>query len=812
MRTIDRYGTELRHAARRLRARPVRGGIGVLTLALGIAASTAAFSAVKAVLLEPLPVTDQERLVVLWQRSEARSFDHVPFLPASLGPLSEMQGPLAGVAAVGTIGATPASAEGPEGPFSIQHARVAGDFFGVLGARAERGRLLDADDDRFGTAPVAVVSHDYWASRMGAREGAVGSTLRIGPVSLEIVGVAPPELDYPRGAEVWVPLSALDPDGAGPTLDRYELDVVARLAPGFELDDATGAIDRLFAENVELSTLAADLRTTGVGFADLLVGDLRPMLLATLCAGLLLLLVAVANASLLFLAGGLRSGRELAIRRALGAGRVHALAPMAADGALQVVLGVGGGIGLAALSVAVLLPLAPPDFARFASIELDVWSLAFAAGLGVLALVASTGLAGMLLVRRDPAVLLGSAFGARPEGVVLRRIVAAVQVALAVTAAVAALLLAENVRDLERLDRGFEPDGLFVVSLRTPFDFFEAPAGYRDALQEVSRTLAGRAGFGGVSPTFSAPLLERGGIDFVPRLEDQAPEDAAGNPYLGFDAVLPEYFAVAGTELRAGRLFGAMDGPDDEPVVIVNEAAAAALWPGEAALGRRVFMGGLSREEWRTVVGVVENHRFRTFPEARPALWVPLAQYDRLAPARLLVRASPAAGPIRGAVQGAFEAAWPGVRVLSVQAMSDVMQGPLRRPRFAAATLLSLALVTVLLAGLGVQGVLAVIVAERRRDLGIRIALGARATHVGRHLARHLAWIGLLGSALGAMASAWGVGLVGTLLYAGAPPVDRIVAGVCIAAALLVVVSAVVPLARAIRTDPVLALRAESSV
>ncbi len=809
MQFLDQFRTELRRGWSRAARSPFRSAAGALTLSLGIGASTLAFSAVRAVLLEPLPVADQQRLVVMWQRSEARDFDRVPFLPAALPRVGRIGGPLEAVAAVSTIGATPTTADGPDGPLSIEHTRVAGDFFGVLGVVPALGRMLDSADDGVGAIPVGVVSHDFWTAALGGRADAVGTSIRVADVSFEIVGVAPPDFDYPRGTELWVTLGGTDPDGAGPIGERAELDVVARLSPGATLADAAAAIDALFAADAELALLAADLRATGVGLVDVVVGDTRPVLLVTLAAGLVLLGVAIANATLLFLAGGLRAGRELAVRRALGAGRASAVAPLLADATVQAGLGVVGGVLLAAIGLGVLIPLAPADFARFSTIDLDVRSLAFAGALGSAALTLSAGLAGVWLSRHSPATVLGGARGTSEGGVVLRRVIAGTQVALAVTAAVAALLLVDNVRTLERLDRGFEPEGLYLVSFRQPFDFFSAPPEFGEVLRTVSQGLAARPGIEGASPTFNVPLVLRGGIDFAARVDDQTPEEAQGNPYVGFDAVLPTYFDVAGTELLEGRHFGAQDGPDDDPVAIVNAAAARALWPDGSPLGRRIYMGGLSRNEWRTVVGVVEDHRFRTFPGVHPSVWLPLAQFDRFAPSRILVRAGPAAGSIGSAVDEEFAAAYPGVDVIRVQALEEVMRGPLRRPRFAAATLLALSLVTLLLAGLGVHNVLAVIVAERRRDLGIRVALGARALDLGRHLARHLLWIGLGGALAGAWVSVWGVRLVESLLFAGAPGRGSIIAGVLVTTCVLVVVAGILPLRRAAGVDPAGALRTE---
>lgn len=782
--------------------------MGITTLALGIGASTVTFSAVRAVLLEPLPVTEQDELVLLWQRSVGRNFDHVPFLPSALDAVQVVEDPFTAVAAVPINGAVVTPGRGPDGSFSIAHARIGGDFFGVLGVNPALGRVLNAADDAIGAAPMVVLSHGYWSQNLGGREDVLGTTLEISRVPFTVVGVAPPEFDYPRGTEAWVTLRGSFPDWETNPATRYELDLIARMRPGFALDDATAAMDRLFAEQADLSALAADLETVGLPFTEAVMGDLRPILLTTLAAGMVLLLVAVANATLLFLAGGARSLRESAMRRALGASGARVVQPLAADAALQAAMGVLGGVLLGRLALAVLVPLAPSDFVRFDTIRLDAGSVLFGGALGLLALGASAGIAGVWLARRDPATLLRGGAGAATTGATFRRGIASAQVALAVVAAVGASLLWQTVRNLEALDRGFEPEGLHVVSVSLPFGFFDVPQGYQTVLESVADGLGTRPGIHGASPSFSAPLLERGGIDFAPRIDGQTAEEARNNPYVGFDAVIPRYFTVAGTAVRQGRGIEASDGPDDQPVVVVNEAAARALWPGESALGRQIFMGGLSREENRTVVGVVEDHRFRTFPQAHPSVYVPLAQYGRLAPNRFLVRADPGVA-LRDAVEAEFAAVVGGVEVVTIESMSEVMRRPLRRPRFAASSLLAMALVTVLLAALGVHGVLSVIVAERRRDLGVRMALGARALDVASHMARHLLWIGGIGGVLGALISIWTTDLLAALLYDLEPGAVGMIAVVVVASLALALASGVAPTLRATRTDPASTLRSE---
>jgi putative ABC transport system permease protein len=804
---MEAWMGELRLAVRRFRTRPGRALVGVLTLALGIAASTASYSVVQAVLLEPLPVESQEELVVLWQRSRARDFDHVPFLPAGLEAVSATEGIFRDVAAFETVGARPALAEGPDGTFAIDHVRVGGDFFGVLGTRPALGRLLEGDDDRVGAAPTAVISHDYWIQAEGGDPNVLGSTLRYDGISYTVVGVAPPGFDVPRGTDVWATLRGSFPEwGVEPPIG-IELDLVGRLADGMTLESASVALDRLLYDDPYLRPVRGDLEVVGVAFEELVVGSLDSVLKTALAAALVLLTVAIANATLLLLAGGSRIVREMALRRALGASGRRAMNPLMADAALQAVLAVVLGVALARLAIGGLIPLAPEEFARFDEVLLDGRAVAFAAVLGVVAMLGSAALAGVWLARGEPRDMLVAGARTTRGGQSLRPTIAGAQVAFAVLTAVGAALLHQTVANLDALDRGFEADGLYVVTLNLPFSFFEPPDGYRTALEEVSAGLAARPGIVAASPTINAPLSVRGGIDFVPMLEGQSQEDARSNPFIGFDAVSPQYFDVAGTRVLEGRGLGPEDGSDDAPTLVVNEAAARLLWPGESAIGQRVFMGGLSRAEWRTVVGIVENHRFRSFPEVRPAAYLPLAQFERFAPSRLVVRAIPGTGSVRALVRAEFASAYPGVDVLTVESMSDVVRRPLLRPRFAASVLLSFASVTLLLAALGIHGVFSVLVQERTWELGVRKALGAEAWDLFNFVAARVVTVGGVGATVGALLSIWASGLIESLFYGVSAGDPRTVASVLVGVVVFGMAAAAVPTLQAVRTDPVECLR-----
>lgn len=800
--------SELSLALRRFRRRPGRALVGVATLSLGIAASTASFSAVRAVLLEPLPVADQDELVVLWGRNEARDFAHVPFLPAAFDAVAASQGAFSGVAAFLTVGALPALADGLEGSFAIQHARVGGDFFGVLGARPAVGRLLTAADDRVGADPVAVVSHDYWVRRAGADPALVGTTLRYGRNSFTIVGVAGPGFDIPQGTEAWATVRGSYPDWAEEAPPNLEMDLIARLAPGVTLGAALTSTDAVIARSPDLPEITRGMRTVGVRLTEFVIGSLDPVLRATLGAAILLLVVATANSTLLFLTGGARSAREIALRRALGARRLGVVVPLLMDAGLVAGMGVGVGIALAWVALKALLPLAPADFARFDEISLNWWAVAFAASLGASAMLASSVMAGAWLARGEPRDVLaagGRTFSGGGERI--RRTIASAQVALAVVAAVGAGLVGRTVSNLVSLDRGFDPEGLYIANLTLPFPF-EVSEGYVAGLEELSAGIASRPGVLGATVTISAPLSERAGIDFVPRLEGQAPAQAEANPYVGLDMVLPGYFEVAGTDVVEGRTIGDEDRAGSPLTVVVNEAAARALWPGQRAVGQRMYLGPIgAEEEPRTVVGVVENHRYRTFPEARPAVYVPLRQFWSFPPTRLLVRADGSVGSIRDLVSEELSGAMPGVRVLTIESMADVMRGPMLRPRFAAAVLLVFALVTLALACLGVYGVFSVLVHERTRELGIRRALGAQAQHLIGFVTMRVLVVGLAGGVGGIVVSLWAGRLLESVLY-GVEVGDPGVLGAAVVGSLLLgCVAGAAPAMQAVRTDPVESLR-----
>lgn len=797
---------ELRLALRRLRRRPVRGAVTALTLAIGIGATVAAFAAVDGVLLRDLPVERQDELVVVWHLNPERGSLEIPFAPASYDAVVRGTGSLAEAAGFTGWGAVPMLVEAAGDSYALNWVRVAGDFFGVLGADAAVGRLLTAADDDVGAVPAVVLSYSAWRNRYGADPALVGSTLLIGGVSYTVVGISQEGFDFPRGVDVWVPLRIDYADES--TL--HELHVLGRMASG--ADRAAVAADvteSLTVGRGEGWQFWADLSPIVRGFEERVVGSVRPILRAGLAAALLLFLAAAANAALFLLSGGRAAANDLAVRRALGAERPQLVGRLLADSGLVCALGVTGGLTLAWLALRFLIPLVPPELGPLDSVDLDWRAGAFAASVGLAAALLTGSVAGVVLSRPDIRTFLAAGGrGHTGGGATFQRAVAGVQVALTVVSAVGAGLLARTVVALDRLDPGLATADMTVVTLSAPYGFFDVPETYFAALEDVVRGLEARPGIIAVRPTLGPPLQQR--LEVVLIAEGQDEDTFQENPYVAVDAILPGHFRALGIPLLAGRALTELDNrPEADPVVVVDEVLAGALWPGEDPLGKRI--NGFGYEEtWFTVVGVAAGTRYRELLEAHPRAYYPLRRLGNSPPSALLVRASPAASAsIGNLVREAFARADPRVRVMDTQRLSTVLRGPTAARRFAASVFTSFAVATLLLAALGVYGVFTVSVQERTREMGVRRALGAQQARIVRLVLAGILKVAAAGAAGGILVSIWASRLVESLLFGVAPIDPRTFVAVVAGSVVMALAAGLAPAWRASSVDPAVSLRAE---
>jgi hypothetical protein len=377
-------------------------------------------------------------------------------------------------------------------------------------------------------------------------------------------------------------------------------------------------------------------------------------------------------------------------------------------------------------------------------------------------------------------------------------------VALAAVSAVGAVLLLRTVDALNRLDPGLSVDDMTAVSLRVPYTWLEVPQSYLDALDQVVRDLEARPGIRAVRPTLGPPLEQR--LEVVLAAEDQEADEVSENPFVAVDAVLPGHFEAMGIPLLAGRgINGADDRPEADPVVVIDEVLANALWPGEDPLGKRINGFG-QFDTWFTIVGVAAATRYRELLEPHPRAYYPLKRLGNSPPATLLVRAEEGV-PVLDLVRESLGRTDPRVRAIDAQRMTDALRQPTVGRRFAASVLSMFAVGTLLLAALGVYGVFTILVQERTNEFGVRRALGAQRRHLARLVAVSSLQLAAVGATAGLVIGVWASRFIKSLLFGVVPP-DPVTLMVVFAGSLALALAAgAVPALRASSTEPAVALR-----
>ena len=800
----------LRVGVRSLGRAPGFALIATLTLALGIGLSTAVFTVADALLLRRLPVREQERLVVLTGQARDRGIDEYPLGLAGAREFARGSRSLARVAFYGYEGAVAKPVRDGGELTRLRRSLVSGDFFAVLGAEPVLGRTLYAEDDVRGAAPVLVLSHRAWRERFGGAPDVLGRRVFMHEdgVAYTIVGVMPRGLDYPRGTDVWAALAPAVPEQN----EQYvALNLLGRLAPGAAPERARDELTAYFRRE-GAPPPQPDLGGSARPLAELVVGDTRPAVLVFAAASALLLLITCINVANLLLVRGLGRVREVAVRSALGASRGQVVAQLLTEHALLAVAGGAAGLLLAAGAVRVFVALAPAGLPRLDEIQLDPTALAVAVGI--------TGIA-MLLFALAPAVATARVelpqvlrSGARQSaGRRSRRVTEALvvgQVALALVVLSAAGLLARSFVRLERAELSFNPSRLLVGELALRYDRYDTPAKQRAMLERLLTELEGVPGVRAVSPVVAVPFSGTHGWDGRPAAEGQTPAQASANPLLNMELVAPNYFGTFGIPVLRGRGFTADDREGAPSVVVVSQSTARHYWPGDDPIGKRLLMGPPSAQQRLTVVGVVPDTRYRDLREARASIYFPLRQsFFPFVPTTLAIRTSAAPGAVVPALERVIGETAPGVALASTAPFESFLDGPLAQPRLNALLLAVFAAAAVVLAAVGLFGVMATMVRQRTRELGVRMALGATAADVGRLVLRRGMVLAAAGTALGLLGALAANRVLAAMLFEVSPTDAPTLAAV---AALLLGVAALaslVPARSSTRIEPVVALRAE---
>jgi putative ABC transport system permease protein len=678
------------------------------------------------------------------------------------------------------------------------------------------GRTLLPSDDVPGAEPVIVISHGLWARHFGSDPGAVGHTFDWSGKRFRVVGVLPRGFEYPKGAEVWVPVlvefpATLEAEASSASIMVFDL--VGRLRAGAGIQEARAEFDTFLREgDPQRPPELREMRPVVTTLSDLVVGDARARLwIAAGAVGLLLLIACVNVANLLLIRGTART-EELAIRSALGAGKRRLFRQLLTEsGVLALVAGVVG-ILVAFAMVRGLVVLAPPDLPRREVIGVDAGVLLFALAATCVAALVSGLLPAVLAAKGELGGWLRggarTASGGR-SAQLLRQALVIGQVSLAIIVVVGAGLLVRSLVALQNVEMGFDDERLVVV--QTEFSASPPERARQIAIQEemVERVRA----IPGVAYAASLPRLPfsgQGGWSAMFTAEGQDSALQAANPWVNFEVVGHGYFETLRMPLLAGRAFNEQDREDAAPVAIVTQSVARHAWPGMSPVGRRIKLGPADGPgEWLTVVGVVGEARFRDLMEPWPSIYLPIRQFAGPVPMSLAVRTLGDPGAVIPQLRLALEEAHPELMLVGGGPMSQLLAAPLARPRFSAFLLGAFATITLLLAAVGLYAVMAATVRQRTREIGIRLALGATAQGVQRRVMGQGVRLALLGSAIGVAGALMGARLLGSLLF-GVDTHDP--ATFAAVAALLLVTAALacyIPARRASRVDPVIALKAE---
>ena len=795
--------TSVRHALRGLRRTPGFVAVAIVTLGLGIGLATAVFTVAETLLLRRLPVQDQDRLLVLWGEARDQAFTYPLGLDDAL-EFARRPRSLEQIAFFSYYGAAPKPIHDGDQIRNLSRALVSGTFFEVLGTRPLLGRALQAADDVQGAAPVMVLSYRAWQQRFGGDAQVLGRRVLTydDGVAYTIVGVMPQGLDFPRGTDFWAPVV--------PSTAPKELYLIGRLAPGAT---GTSAMDELttFFRRAEASPWQRGLRGAGQPLPRLILGDTRPALIVFAAAAGLLLLITCINVANLLLVRGLGRVREIAVRSALGAGRLQVIGQLLTENALLAIAGGGLGIAVAYVAIRLFVAVAPAGVPRLDEIALNTTALAGALGITGIAMLVF-GLAPAIIASRvqiDQALRSDARQSASRRSRLGVDALVAGQVALALIVLSAAGLIARSLIKLERAELSFEPSRLLIGELTLRYDAYDDPTKQRAMLERLVSRLQPIPGVRAVSPVVAVPFSGAGGWDGKPAAEGQSAEEAAANPMLNMEVVAPAYFETFGIPVIRGRRFTDQDREGGPAVVMVSQSAARHYWPGEDPVGKRLTMG--PDLEWTgTVVGVVPDTRYRDLRNARPSIYFPLRQsFFPYVPMTLAIRTNGPPAELVAAIRRAIGESEPGVALASAAPFETFLAGPLAQPRLNALLLALFAAAAVTLAAVGLFGAVAAMVRQRTRELGVRMALGATTGDLRRMVLRRGLTITTLGSALGLLGALLANRLLSAMLYEVAPTdvaTFTAVTGLLLGVATLAIL---IPARAITRIDPVIVLRAE---
>jgi len=802
---------DLRYGLRMLAKNPGFAAVAVIALALGIGANSAIFSVVNTVLLRPLPYKNPERLVMVWEENSKQGFPRDTPSPANFIDWRDQNHVFESMAAIVEASFNLTGAGDPE---RIDGHGVSAGLFSLLGVEPQLGRAFRSEEDKPGGSHVVIISYGLWQRRFGSDPGIIGNPINLNGKSFIVVGVMPRTFQFPtRKDQLWVPL-AFDAKEAGQRGSHY-LEVIARIKPGVTLQQA----------QAEMTTIATRLQqqypetNTSIGAVvtplhEQVVGDIKPALLVLLGAVAFVLLIACANVANLLLARAAVRQKEIALRLALGAGRARLIRQFLTESVLLAALGGGIGLLLAVVGLSVLKRFIPPNISQAQAITIDAKVLIFTVLVSILTglifgLAPATHAANFNL--NDTLKESGRDSAAGSRGNRIRGLLVISEVAVSFILLIGAGLLINSFLHLRNVDPGFRAERALTMKIVLPEPRYADKEQRGVFYRELIRRVETLPGVSSAAVATNLPLTESGNSVGV-SIEGHADPAPDRVPIVITRIISPRYFETMGIPLLKGRAFTEEDKSESESpsVIVVSETTARSFWPGEDALGKHIKVGSPSNNDnkWLTVIGVVKDVRqFELVVEPKPQMYLPFTQANFFEPRALVVKTNLEPLSLAATVRKTVWEIDKDQPVSDIASMEHIVSESVARQRFSMLLLGIFAGLALVLAAVGIYGVMSYSVAQRTHEIGIRMALGAQKKDVLKLTIGQGLKLVLIGVAIGLGAAFILTRVIASLLF-GVSATDPItfvaISLVLIGVAML---ASLIPALRAMKVDPMFALR-----
>lgn len=796
----------------------------VLTIAIGIGASVAVFSVVNAILLKPLPYTDSERIVIPWRLAPAGvnlGYDELPWHMRSFSLLLRDSKSFQDL---GAFKSDSFNLTGSGDPALLEGLRASAGFFPALGVAPALGRTFTPDEDRPGHEYVVVLSHQVWQDRFDRDEGILGRAVNLNGYPYTVIGVMPPGFVFPRAEEmpggfnfskeahIWVPLALPE---APPPNAVEDLAIIGRLKPGVTIDQAQKEMDVFTAsQEIEFPRSKGWFNSRVTPLVRQVAGDTRLPLLLMLGAVGVVLLIACSNVANLLLARSMSRKREFTLRAALGAGRGRLTRQLLTESLL--LAGAGGVVGilLAQAGIYFVKIFGPSNIPRLREVGLDLPVSAFALAVTIITGILFGLVPAMAAGRENLAESLkegGQTSIGRSTGGRLGKALLILEVALAFVLVVAAGLLSRTFFSLLNTDGGFNANHVLTFELSLPATKYSDVGRIVALYQSALKSFQSLPGVQSCGIVYAVPMGGATEASII-RIPDRPTQnDPDKRPFANYTIASPGYFSAVGTPLLRGRDFLESDTSDSPPVVVINNTMANKFWPGEEPVGKQVGLGS-SRFPLMTIIGIVADVKRLSLRESPgPEMYVPYTQkvYPSMQIMHVVLRSTNDVASVTGSVREAINKLDPDLPMAKVTTLTNLVDNSLAQPRFSMLLLSAFGAIALLLACLGVYGVISYSVVQRTQEIGIRLAVGAQPRQVLAMILGQGARLAGIGIAIGLLAALAVTRIMASFLY-GVQATDPITfASVTLLLIVVALLACYLPARRATRIDPLIAIRYE---